>query len=101
MKESNMENLTDEELLELVNKYLDKVDNHLYSSIILSVVTIIQSLLLIFEYSGLIQFLVIYIISIFLYFYHKKKTDKYMSIVDELIKQLTSVSDNNNNNNIK
>jgi hypothetical protein len=90
MKENNMENLTDEELLELAHENMDKADNHLYSSVILSIAALIQALLLIFEYASLIQFLVVYILSISFYLYHKKKTDKYMSIVDKALENLIS-----------
>jgi len=90
MKENNIKNLTDSELLELAHENMDKANKHLYSSIILSIISIIQTILLIFDYSGVIEFVIVYILCISFYFYHKKKSDKYMSIVDEAIKELTS-----------
>ena len=92
MEDKNLENLTDDELLDLIYENMDKADNHLYSSIILTVIILLQTLLLIFGYAGIIQFLIVYVLSISFYFYHKKKTDRYMSIVDKVLENLISRS---------
>jgi beta-lactamase regulating signal transducer with metallopeptidase domain len=86
----NIKELNDSELLDKAYKHLEIADKHLYSTIILSVVSIIQAILLIFNIVGVVSFLVIYLICFLLYLYHRKKQEKYMKIVDELLKEFTS-----------
>ena len=85
-----MKELNDGELLDLARKNLAIADKHLYSTIILSVVSIIQAILLIFNIVGVGIFLIVYLICFLLYLYHRKKQEKYMKIVDELLKEFTS-----------
>jgi uncharacterized membrane protein len=77
-----MKNLTDSELLSLAHKNLDKADIHMYSTLILTIVSIVQSILLFFSFVGVVSFL--------LYLYHRKKQKKYMKIVDEVLNEFTS-----------
>ena len=85
-----MKNLTDSELLALAYKNLAKADKQFYSTLILTIIGIIQSILLIFNFVGVVSFLIVYPICFLLYLYHKKKQEKYMKIVDEVLKELTS-----------
>jgi hypothetical protein len=85
-----MKNLTDSELLALAYKNLAKADKQLYSTLILTIIGIIQSILLIFNFVGVVSFLIVYPICFLLYLYHKKKQEKYMKIVDEALKELNS-----------
>jgi len=83
-----MKNLTDSELLSLAYKNLAIADKHFYSSMVLVIIGLIQSILLIFNF--VVSFLIVYPICFLLYLYHKKKQEKYMKIVDEALKELTS-----------
>lgn len=86
----SMKDLTNEELLELAWGNLDKADRHMYASIVLVSVSLIQSLLLIFSVVHIVGFLLVYIPSFSLYLYHKHKGDKHLKIVDQAIVELTS-----------
>jgi len=86
----NMKQLNDSDLLDEMYKHLKIADKHLYSTIILTVVSVIQAILLIFNIVGVVSFLFIYLICFLLYLYHRKKQEKYMKIVDELLKEFTS-----------
>jgi len=85
-----MKELNDGELLDLARKNLAIADKHMYSTIILTIVSLIQSILLFFNFVGVISFLIVYLICFLLYLYHRKKQEKYMKIVDEALKELTS-----------
>lgn len=85
-----MKNLTDGELLDLARKNLAIADKHMYSTIVLTVVSIIQSILLFFNFVGIVSFLIVYLICFLLYLYHRKKQEKYMKVVDEALKEFTS-----------
>jgi uncharacterized membrane protein (DUF373 family) len=84
-----MKNLTDSELLSLAHKNLAKADIHMYSTIVLTVVSFIQSILLFFNFVGAVSFLIVYPICFLLYLYHRKKQKKYMKIVDEVLNEFT------------
>lgn len=86
----NMKELNDSELLDKAYKHLEIADKHTYSTIVLTVVALIQVILLIFNIVGVVSFLFIYLICFLLYLYHRKKQEKYMKIVDELLKEFTS-----------
>jgi Ca2+/Na+ antiporter len=90
MEDKNLENLTDDKLLELIHENIDKSDKHLYSTIVLTIVSLIQSIFLMFDYIGVLEFVIIYILCFCFYIYHKKKTNKYMSIVDKAVENLIS-----------
>jgi hypothetical protein len=85
-----MTELNDSELLELVHKNLAIADKHMYSTIVLMVVAIIQSVLLMFSVVGVVSFLIVYPICFLFYFYHKTKGEKHLKIVDDALKELTS-----------
>jgi Ca2+/Na+ antiporter len=85
-----MKELTDRELLDLAWKNLKIADRHLYSTVVLTVVSIVQSILLIFSFVSVISFLIIYPICFLLYLYHRKKQEKYMNIVEATLNELTS-----------
>jgi hypothetical protein len=85
-----MKNLTDSELLALAYKNLAKADKQFYSIAVLTIIGIIQSILLIFNFVGIVSFLIIYPICFLLYFYHRKKHEEYLKIIDELLKELAS-----------
>jgi hypothetical protein len=70
-----MKELNDGELLDLARKNLAIADKHLYSTIILSVVSIIQAILLIFNIVGVGIFLIVYLICFLLYLYHRTILD--------------------------
>jgi hypothetical protein len=86
----SMKDLTNEELLELAWGNLHKADTHMYASIVLVLVSLVQSLLLIFSIVHIVGFLLVYIPSICLYLYHKNKGDKYLKIANEVIAELIS-----------
>ena len=93
MKQENyilVKDLTDGELLELAHKNMDKANKHLYSTIVITLLSLIQLFLMIFNYVGVVEFAIIYIVCLVFYLYHKKKSDSYMFIVDEALKELTS-----------
>ena len=85
-----MKELNDGELLDLAWKNLAIADKHMYSTIILTIVSLIQSILLFFNFVGVVSFLIVYLICFLLYLYHRKKQEKYMKIVDEVLKEFTS-----------
>ena len=85
-----MKDLNDRELLDLAYKHLAISDKHMYSTIVLMVVAIIQSVLLMFSVVGVVSFLIIYPICFLFYFYHKTKGEKHLKIVDDVLKELTS-----------
>ena len=85
-----MKELNDSELLELAWKNLARADKHLYATIVLVIVGLIQSILLLFNFVGIVSFLIKYPISLLLYFYHKKKQENYMKVVNEALEELTS-----------
>ena len=84
-----MKNLTDSELLSLAHNNLAKADIHMYSTIVLTVVSFIQSILLFFNFVGAVSFLIVYQICFLLYLYHRKKQKKYRKIVDEVLNEFT------------
>ena len=86
----NMKELNDSELLDKAYKHLEIADKHMYSTLILTIVSIVQSILLFFNIVGVGSFLIVYLICFLLYLYHRKKQEKYMKIVDELLKEFTS-----------
>jgi len=85
-----MKELNDSELLDEAYKHLEIVDKHFYSTIVLAVVIFIQSILLIFDIVGVISFLIVHLLCLLLYIYHKHKSEKHLKIVDEVLKELTS-----------
>jgi len=85
-----MKNLTDNELLALAWENIAKADKHLYSTLVLTIIGITQAILLIFSFVSIFSFLIIYPISFLLYLYHKKKQEKYMKVVNEVLEELTS-----------
>jgi len=85
-----MKNLTDSELLALAHKNLAIADKHRYSTIILLVLAIAQAIFLFINLITITPYLIITILSYILYFYHRKKQEKYMKIVDEVLEELTS-----------
>jgi Flp pilus assembly protein TadB len=85
-----MKELNDNELLNLAYKHLAISDKHMYSTIVLMVVAMIQVFLLIFNLIGVFSFLVIYPICFLFYFYHKSKGEKHLKIVDEALKEFAS-----------
>jgi amino acid transporter len=74
----------------LARKNLAIADKHMYSTIILTIVSIVQSILLFFNFVGVVSFLIVYLICFLLYLYHRKKQEKYMKVVDEALKEFTS-----------
>jgi Ca2+/Na+ antiporter len=85
-----MKELNDGELLDLARKNLAIADKHMHSTLILTIVSIVQSILLFFNFVGVVSFLIVYLICFLLYLYHRKKQEKYMKIVDEALKEFTS-----------
>lgn len=85
-----MKNLTDSELLDLAYKKLEIADKHTYSSVVLVLISLIQVLLLVFDYIGVLSFILIYPLSFGFYLYHKIKSEKYLKKVDEILNELTS-----------
>ena len=85
-----MKELNDRELLDLAWKNLAIADKHMHSTLILTIVSIVQSILLFFNFVGVVSFLIVYLICFLLYLYHRKKQEKYMKIVDEALKEFTS-----------
>ena len=74
----------------MARKNLAIADKHMYSTIILTIVSIVQSILLFFNFVGVVSFLIVYLICFLLYLYHRKKQEKYMKVVDEALKEFTS-----------
>jgi uncharacterized membrane protein len=85
-----MKELKDSEVLELAWKNLAKADKHLYSTVVLVIVGLIQSILLIFNFVNIFSFLIVYTISFLLYLYHRKKQEKYMKVVNDALEELGS-----------
>jgi len=85
-----MKELTDSELLTLAWENIAKADKHLYSSIVLTIIALIQSILLMFSIVNTFSFLVVYPVCFLLYLYHRKKQEKYMNVVTEVLEELTS-----------
>jgi pilus assembly protein TadC len=85
-----MKDLNDKELLDLAWENIARADKHLYSTLVLVIIGLIQSILLMFNFVNILSFLIIYPISFLLYLYHKKKQEKYMNVVNEALDELTS-----------
>jgi hypothetical protein len=85
-----MKDLTNDELLDLAWDNIDNADRHTRASIVLVVLSLIQSILLMFSIVNILGFLLVYVPSICLYLYHKSKSDRYLKIVNEAIMELTS-----------
>jgi hypothetical protein len=85
-----MKNLTDNELLALAWENIGKADKHLYSTVVLAIFVIIQALLSIFNTINFGFYIITVITSYILYFYHKRKQEKYMKVVNEVLDELTS-----------
>jgi hypothetical protein len=86
----NMKNLSNDELLDLAWSNISKADNHINASIVLVLLSLIQSLLLIFGVVNIVGFLLVYVPSFCLYLYHKHKGDKYLKTTYEVIAEITS-----------
>jgi preprotein translocase subunit YajC len=54
------------------------------------VLAIAQAIFLFINLITITPYLIITILSYILYFYHRKKQEKYMKIVDEVLEELTS-----------
>jgi Flp pilus assembly protein TadB len=85
-----MKELTDNELVTLAWENLAMADKHLYSTLVLMIIVLIQSILLMFSIVNIFSFLIVYPICFLLYLYHRKKQEKYMNVVTEVLDELTS-----------
>jgi len=86
----DMKNLSDDELFDLANKYLDKNKNHSISAMILSMLGIAQSIFLIL---GKINYVVYLIVILFFYtfaYYHLRVSKESLKKIDEILEELNS-----------
>ena len=86
----NMKELNDSEVLDKAYKHLEIADKHTYSTIVLTVVALIQAILLFFNIVGVVSFLIVYPLCVLFYLYHKYKSEKHLKIIEELLKEFTS-----------
>jgi hypothetical protein len=87
-----MKNLTDEELFELANDYIEKNRKHAISSIILAMTGVIQSGLFIFDKINFIPFLIISIILYTFSYYHLRMSSSSIKKVEKILEEFDSRS---------
>ena len=85
-----MKNLSDDELFNLANKYLDKNKNHSVSAIILSIFGIVQSVFFILGKINYVVYLVVTIIFYTFAYYHLSASKKSLKKIDEILEELNS-----------
>lgn len=85
-----MKELTDRELIDLANKQIKTMDKHLISQFILCTLIIIQAIFLIFDIISINFYFCVWIISMGLYIFHRKRIKNTEIKVQEIVDELTS-----------
>ena len=85
-----MKELSENELLQLAQSETKKMDMHLWSQIILSILVIIQATFLIFDIISFNFYFCIWLIFMVLYVFHNKKIKKSEIKMQEILDELTS-----------
>ena len=85
-----MRDLTDDELFELANDYLEKNKRHGVASIILAVLGIIQSVFFPFDKINITPYILITTIVCGISYYHLRQGKKSLYKVDEILKEFDS-----------
>lgn len=85
-----MKNLTDSQLLEMAHIEIKKMDIHLWSTIVISVLMIIESSFLIFGLIKLGLFIFFWVLLGLLYLFHNNKAKKSENKINEILNELTS-----------
>lgn len=90
IKENSMKELTDRELIDLANKQIKRMDKHLISQFILCALIIVQAIFLIFDIISVGFYTFVWLISMGLYIFHRKKIKNTEIKVQEILDELTS-----------
>lgn len=90
LKENSMKELTDGELIDLAKNQIKIMDKHLISQFILCALIIIQAIFLIFDIISINFYFCVWIISMGLYVFHRKRIKNTEIKVQEIVDELTS-----------
>jgi len=85
-----MKDLTDDELFDLANDYIEKNRKHAISSIILGLTGMIQSVFFIFDKINYVPFLIISIILYSFSYYHIKMSNLSIKKVEKILEEFDS-----------
>ncbi len=85
-----MKELTDRELIDLANKQIKTMDRHLISQFILCALIIVQAIFLIFDIISVSFYTCVWLISMGLYIFHRKRIKNTEIKVQEIVDELTS-----------
>lgn len=85
-----MKDLKDGELIDLANVEIKKMDIHIWSSIVVSCLMIIESVFLFLHIVPMVLFVVLWSTLLLLYLVHRNKIKKSEKKIDEIINELTS-----------
>lgn len=85
-----MKNLTDKELIDMAHFEVRKIDTHAWSQIVISILGIIQSILLIFNFTNVLFFVIFWVLIVGIYVFHTKKIKECEFKLQEILNELTS-----------
>jgi uncharacterized membrane protein YciS (DUF1049 family) len=85
-----MKELKDGELIDLANDEIKKMDVHIWSSIIVSCLIVVESLFLILNMVPIFFYVTLWVIFMVLYFVHRIKIKKSEKKIEEIMNELTS-----------
>ena len=85
-----MKNLTDSELLDMAYIEVRKIDVNDWSQIVISILGIIQSILLIFNLTTVLFFVIFWVLIVGIYILHTKKIKECELKIQEILDELTS-----------
>jgi hypothetical protein len=85
-----MKNLTDSELIDMAYIEVRKMDTHAWSPIVISILGIIQSILLIFNLTTVLFFVIFWVLIVGIYILHTKKIKECELKIQEILDELTS-----------
>jgi hypothetical protein len=85
-----MKNLTDSELIDMAYIEVRKMDTHCWSQIVISILGIMQSILLIFNLTNVLFFIIFWFLMVGIYIFHTKKIKECEKKIEEILNELTS-----------
>lgn len=85
-----MKEFTDEELITMAFSEIKKMDIHLWSTIVISILMIIESSFLIFSLIPIWVFIIFWSLFMLLYLFHNNKAKKSEKKINKILNELTS-----------
>lgn len=85
-----MKNLTDSELIDMAYVEVRKIDIHAWSQIVIGILGVIQSILLIFNFTNILLFCIFWLSIVGIYIFHTKKIKESEIKLQEILNELTS-----------